>query len=240
MFPAQSCRISRRKVSHRLPSAVDTYVHTHSRQFPRAAFFNGQGTKRSCEGRLRVCVRMGQESRARLTLTHREECRIDGFLRCDSRSLLACGGIIRQQGTVIWIALQQVPGIESTRAPDEVQLTCSLYTLLPRPGFFTLPSYVSFPPLLFLSSLLLSLFSVPLEKARLVSPQRALLQVPDWLLNWHSLKYPSNACRERYVWTKRTCWRQHQHQHQQQQRQQQRRDRRRWRCRPALRNGLYC
>lgn len=157
-----------------------------------------------------------------------------------SRSLLACGGIIRQQGTVIWIALQQVPGIESTRAPDEVQLTCSLYTLLPRPGFFTLPSYVSFPPLLFLSSLLLSLFSVPLEKARLVSPQRALLQVPDWLLNWHSLKYPSNACRERYVWTKRTCWRQHQHQHQQQQQRRQRQDRRRWRCQTALRNGLYC
>jgi len=41
-------------------------------------------------------------------------------------------------------------------------------------------------------------FSVPSKKARLVSPQRALLQVPDWLSNWHSLKYPSNACRERY------------------------------------------
>lgn len=77
-----------------------------------------------------------------------------------------------------------------------------------------------FLPLLFLSSLLLSLFSVPLEKARLVSPQRALLQVPDWLLNWHSLKYPSNACRERYVWTKRTCWRQHQRHQQHQQHQQ--------------------
>lgn len=50
----------------------------------------------------------------------------------------------------------------------------------------------------------LSSFSSPLEKARFVSPQRALLQVPDWLLNWHSLKYPSNACRERYVWTKKT------------------------------------
>lgn len=31
-----------------------------------------------------------------------------------------------EQGTVIWIALQQVPGISSTRAPDEVQSTCSL------------------------------------------------------------------------------------------------------------------
>lgn len=53
------------------------------------------------------------------------------------------------------------------------------------------------------SSLPSGCFFFLVEKARLVSPQRALLQVPDWLLNWHSLKYPSNACRERYVWYKK-------------------------------------
>lgn len=85
------------------------------------------------------------------------------------------------------------------------------HTLLPR-------LLLSLLSLLFLSifhmqtctythNLLSSSFSSPLEKARFVSPQRALLQVPDWLLNWHSLKYPSNACRERYVWMKYWwCW----------------------------------
>jgi len=117
---------------------------------------------------------------------------------------------IRQQGIVIWIALQQVPGIESTRAPDEVQLTCSLHThaLLPRPCS-SFPISLSPPPhplclsFSFSSSTFFSYSSCPLEKARFVSPQRALLQVPDWLLNWHSLKYPSNACREWYVWVKK-------------------------------------
>lgn len=60
------------------------------------------------------------------------------------------------------------------------------------PPFF--PSFSHIPSSFFFSS-----SSCVLEKARFVSPQRALLQVPDWLLNWHSLKYPSNACRERYV-----------------------------------------
>lgn len=118
-------------------------------------------------------------------------------------------GIIRQQGIVIWIALQQVPGIESTRAPDEVQLTCSLHTraLLPRPcSSFSISPHVSPPPP---SSNFCFFSSCPLEKARFVSPQRALLQVPDWLLNWHSLKYPSNACRERYVWMKESSSRSH-------------------------------
>lgn len=242
MFPAQSCRISRRKVSHRLPSAVDTYVHTHthSRQFPHAAFFNGQGTKRSCEARLRVCVRMGQESRAHGSpslsqrgMSHRRfpavwlavSPRLRGYNKAARHSHMNCaptGAGYRVHQSTWWSTINMQP------------LHSSSPTRFLHAPFLRLFSS-SFIPLLSSS---LPFFSVPLEKARLVSPQRALLQVPDWLLNWHSLKYPSNACRERYVWTKRTCWRQHQ----QQQQQRQRRDRWRWRwrCRPALRNGLYC
>lgn len=240
MFPAQSCRISRRKVSHRLPSAVDTYVHTHILTTVSArSFFQWARDEAKWLGCVCACVwdksrAHGSPSLTERNVSHRRfpavwlavSPRLRGYNKAARHSHMNCaptGAGYRVHQSTWWSTINMQP------------LHSSSPTRFLHAPFLRLFSS-SFIPLLSSS---LPFFSVPLEKARLVSPQRALLQVPDWLLNWHSLKYPSNACRERYVWTKRTCWRQHQ---QQQRQQRQRRDRWRWRwrCRPALRNGLYC